>query len=286
MWLEAERTPDRTDCRLRHACRLRHRTCRRVSRVAAAFLEGLDDHSLDIVIGDGSWCSRSWLVVQRVDAMNHEPVAPLADRHPVHARVACDLAVGTAVRVGEHDPAPQRQRGARWHHAVVDPRLRRRRRGGRTSPGRRVRPFGRRCEPRPTGLARLDALARGDDAARGRGVPARPSAADRRPGIVGHRALRWRSAAGSEDRRCGRSRRPVGVGRARARSRARRATGHRLGHATLLVDANETTPGVARRLGLGLYPHLLTAVDRVPSRGRGGGRGRPRRSGGSRCRST
>lgn len=35
------------------------------------------------------------------------------------------------------------------------------------------------------------------------------------------------------------------------------------GWRTLLVDANETTPGVARRLGLGVYPHILTAVDRV-----------------------
>lgn len=32
---------------------------------------------------------------------------------------------------------------------------------------------------------------------------------------------------------------------------------------TLLVDANEATPGVARRLGLGVYPHILTAVDRM-----------------------
>lgn len=35
------------------------------------------------------------------------------------------------------------------------------------------------------------------------------------------------------------------------------------GWATLLVDANETTPGIARRLGIGIYPHILTAVDRV-----------------------
>jgi len=34
-----------------------------------------------------------------------------------------------------------------------------------------------------------------------------------------------------------------------------------VGLSTLLVDANETTPGLARRLGLGLYPHLLKAVE-------------------------
>jgi hypothetical protein len=39
------------------------------------------------------------------------------------------------------------------------------------------------------------------------------------------------------------------------------------GRATLLVDANETTPGIARRLGLGLYPHLLTAIDRCRAEG-------------------
>ena len=58
------------------------------------------------------------------------------------------------------------------------------------------------------------------------------------------------------------------------------------GWRTLLVDANETTPGVARRLGLGLYPHLLTAVDRVRVEGVSGDRGVARRSGGERCRST
>ncbi|MCU1394900.1 MAG: hypothetical protein JWM34_3328 [Ilumatobacteraceae bacterium] len=42
------------------------------------------------------------------------------------------------------------------------------------------------------------------------------------------------------------------------------------GFATLLIDANETTPGVARRLGLGVYPHLLTAVDRVRVEGPSG----------------
>jgi len=35
------------------------------------------------------------------------------------------------------------------------------------------------------------------------------------------------------------------------------------GWRTLLVDANEVTPGIARRLGLGVYPHILTTVDRV-----------------------
>ena len=39
---------------------------------------------------------------------------------------------------------------------------------------------------------------------------------------------------------------------------------------TLLVDCNETTPGVARRLGLGLYPHLLTAIDRCRVEGLAG----------------
>lgn len=42
------------------------------------------------------------------------------------------------------------------------------------------------------------------------------------------------------------------------------------GWSTLLIDVNETTPGVARRLGLGLYPHLLTAVDRVRADGLNG----------------
>lgn len=37
------------------------------------------------------------------------------------------------------------------------------------------------------------------------------------------------------------------------------ATGTR----TVLVDLNETTPGIARRLGLPLYPHVLTAAERL-----------------------
>jgi hypothetical protein len=39
---------------------------------------------------------------------------------------------------------------------------------------------------------------------------------------------------------------------------------------TLLVDCNETTPGVARRLGLTPYPHILTAIDRCRSEGLSG----------------
>lgn len=42
------------------------------------------------------------------------------------------------------------------------------------------------------------------------------------------------------------------------------------GWRTLLVDANETTPGIARRLGLGTYPHVLAAIDRLPIEGRAG----------------
>ena len=42
------------------------------------------------------------------------------------------------------------------------------------------------------------------------------------------------------------------------------------GFSTLLIDANETTPGVARRLGLGVHPHLLTAIDRVRVEGPSG----------------
>ena len=38
----------------------------------------------------------------------------------------------------------------------------------------------------------------------------------------------------------------------------------------LLVDCNETTPGVARRLGLALYPHILTAIDRWRTEGLSG----------------
>lgn len=40
-----------------------------------------------------------------------------------------------------------------------------------------------------------------------------------------------------------------------------RALGAR-GWRTLLVDANEATPGVAQRLGLSVYPHILTAIER------------------------
>lgn len=36
---------------------------------------------------------------------------------------------------------------------------------------------------------------------------------------------------------------------------------------TVLVDANESSPGVARRLGLGLYPHLLSASDALKRAG-------------------
>jgi hypothetical protein len=39
------------------------------------------------------------------------------------------------------------------------------------------------------------------------------------------------------------------------------------GWSTVLLDLNETTPGIARRLGIAPFPHVLTAIDAVRSGG-------------------
>ena len=72
-------------------------------------------------------------------------------------------------------------------------------------------------------------------------------------------------------------RRPAGRRGARGGDRSRRRAWPAAA-STVLVDCNESSPGVARRLGLRLQPHVLDAVELATAGGdlrRGAGRSRP-----------
>ena len=62
VWLEGEGVPDPVDRRPAHPHLLGHRAGRPVGGVLGLLLEGLHDHRLDLVIGDGPRCARSGIV--------------------------------------------------------------------------------------------------------------------------------------------------------------------------------------------------------------------------------
>src|SRR5215204_1585014 len=79
-------------------------------RVAWGLLQGLDDHSLDVVVADRARGTRTRVVMEPVEAAFDEPSTPLADRRPMHTETRRDLDIAAALRAGQHDAAPQRQR--------------------------------------------------------------------------------------------------------------------------------------------------------------------------------
>ena len=78
--LQAERLPDPQHRRLRQADLARHRARRPMSGVLRRGLERLDDHLLDLVIGDRSRPPRARFIGQTVQPQPRETVAPLASR--------------------------------------------------------------------------------------------------------------------------------------------------------------------------------------------------------------
>jgi hypothetical protein len=75
--LEAECAPDLLDRRPAKAARFRHAAAAPTRRAARRFLERSHDHLLDVLIADLSWGTRTGLVVQAVQALAHNPSAPL-----------------------------------------------------------------------------------------------------------------------------------------------------------------------------------------------------------------
>ena len=107
---EAEGPPDPADRALAHSRRPGHRPRRPVGGVDRRLLESLDDHRLDVVVGDGARGARARLVVETLEAIGQEPTAPLAHRVRIDAQSFTNLVHVSPIGAGQDNPTPQRQR--------------------------------------------------------------------------------------------------------------------------------------------------------------------------------
>ena len=110
MRLEPEGPPDPRDGRLAHARRLGHRSRRPVSGVSGLLFQGLHDHGLDFVVGDGARRSGPRFVEQTLEALLHEPPTPLTHGGIVDPQIGGHRLVRGTRRTGQDDPGPQSQR--------------------------------------------------------------------------------------------------------------------------------------------------------------------------------
>jgi site-specific DNA recombinase len=92
--LQPERLPDPQHRRLRQAHLARHRPRRPMRGVLGRALQGLDDHRLDLRVGDRARPPGPRLVGQPVEAMLGEPATPLAHHRAVNPEPPRDLGVG------------------------------------------------------------------------------------------------------------------------------------------------------------------------------------------------
>src|SRR5215813_4658460 len=109
MRLESERPPDLLDRRTAEATRFGHAAAAPVRLAAGRLLERPHDHSLDVLIADLPRRPGPRLVVQPVDALAHEPSAPLADRGLRHAQSLRHRLVILALRARQHDTRAPRE---------------------------------------------------------------------------------------------------------------------------------------------------------------------------------
>src|ERR1700683_3252025 len=101
--------PDARDRRLTHPRRLGHGPRRPVGGVGRGFLERLDDHRLDVVVTNRARCSGTRFVVQAVEPLGHEALAPLADGGPIDPDALGHFVVVSTSSALEDDAAPKRQ---------------------------------------------------------------------------------------------------------------------------------------------------------------------------------
>src|ERR1019366_852213 len=108
--LQSEGPPDQADRRLAHPQGVGHRTGGPVGGVGWLLFQGLYDHGLDFVVGDGARRPRPRLVEQTLEALLHEPAAPLAHGGIGDPQVGGHRLVGGTGGTGQDDPGPQSQR--------------------------------------------------------------------------------------------------------------------------------------------------------------------------------
>jgi hypothetical protein len=81
-----------------------------VRSVLGRALKRFDDDRFDVRIFDCARRAGARRIAKPVDPMPDEPLAPVADRVFVDLKPSGDLPVLTALRAGQDDPRPQRQR--------------------------------------------------------------------------------------------------------------------------------------------------------------------------------
>jgi hypothetical protein len=108
--LQPERPPDPQHGRLRQTDLARHRPRRPVRRVARRRLQRLDDHLLDLLVGDRPRPPRPRLIRQAIQAVLGKPRPPLGGHPARDPQPHRDLGVLEATGRQEHDPRPQGQR--------------------------------------------------------------------------------------------------------------------------------------------------------------------------------
>jgi len=105
--LETKGLPDAGDRGLAQTHRFGHRTCRPVGGIGGLFLQGLDDHLFDLVVGDGAGGARPRVIGQPIEAVFNEALPPLADHGIAHPQMTGDLLVGVSFGTAHHDARPQ-----------------------------------------------------------------------------------------------------------------------------------------------------------------------------------
>jgi len=108
--LQPERPPDAQHRRLRQADLARHRPGRPVRGVLGRALQRLDDHLLDLLVGDRARPSGTRLVDEAVEAVLHKARTPLTGHIAMDSELAGDLRVVASVGRQQHDPRAQRER--------------------------------------------------------------------------------------------------------------------------------------------------------------------------------
>jgi hypothetical protein len=73
-------------------------------------LQGLDDHLLDLGVGDRAGPARPWLIGQALQPLAHEPASPLGHRLGPDPQPLGHSDMGRALGTDQHDPRPQDHR--------------------------------------------------------------------------------------------------------------------------------------------------------------------------------
>ena len=108
--LQAKRAPDAADHRVTHPGLGGHRSRAPVRRTLGCGLQRLDDHGLDLLVGDRSWGAHSRLIVQAIEPTYDKACPPLADGRIGRPMSARHRGIGGLLGAREHEPCPKRER--------------------------------------------------------------------------------------------------------------------------------------------------------------------------------